>query len=78
MTRMNQSYGINPLRYFSQGLAGLMGLCINFSRNAALSAVMFIVFLGPMLDMGLITTFTVDIYPTHLRFASTDPRITVL
>ncbi|KAG7310169.1 hypothetical protein JYU34_004721 [Plutella xylostella] len=43
------------------------GLCLNYSSQLPLSALLFAVYLSPVLGMGIITSFSVDIYPTHLR-----------
>ncbi|XP_028026091.1 putative transporter svop-1 [Bombyx mandarina] len=50
-----------------QIIAGLSGLCVNLSSIKWLSAIFFVIFLLAILNFGLLTTYSVDIFPTYVR-----------
>lgn len=60
-------FGKKRLLIWIQVLAGISGICVNFSTNWFLSVVLFVVLIMSNLNFGVATTFTVDIYPTYLR-----------
>ncbi|XP_031762918.2 putative transporter svop-1 isoform X1 [Galleria mellonella] len=50
-----------------QLFAGVSALCLNLSYNWILSAILFVVFIAGNLNFGLLSTFSVDLFPTYVK-----------
>ncbi|XP_063387489.1 putative transporter svop-1 isoform X2 [Cydia fagiglandana] len=50
-----------------QIITGTAGICINFSRSWAVTAVIFMAFIANCLNFAVLTTFSVNIFPTYLK-----------
>lgn len=55
------------LLIFYNGVTGISGLLLPFIYSNAISAVLFFIFVLNLLCMGIMTSFTVELYPTYLR-----------
>ncbi|XP_052758139.1 synaptic vesicle glycoprotein 2B-like isoform X2 [Galleria mellonella] len=51
----------------TQLFAGVSALCLNLSYNWILSAILFVVFIAGNLNFGLLSTFSVDLFPTYVK-----------
>lgn len=50
-----------------QIITGTAGICINFSSSWAVTAVIFMAFIANCLNFAVLTTFSVNIFPTYLK-----------
>ncbi|XP_063547963.1 putative transporter svop-1 isoform X2 [Cydia strobilella] len=50
-----------------QIITGTAGICINFSSTWVVTAVIFMAFIGNCLNFAVLTTFSVNIFPTYLK-----------
>ncbi|CAG9787471.1 unnamed protein product [Diatraea saccharalis] len=50
-----------------QFVAGLGAVCLNFSTQWILSGFLIIVFIAGMINFGMITSVSVDLFPTHVK-----------
>ncbi|XP_059054635.1 synaptic vesicle glycoprotein 2B-like [Achroia grisella] len=50
-----------------QVFAGVSALCLNFSYSWILSAILFVGFISGTLNFGLLSSFSVDLFPTYVK-----------
>ncbi|VVD05257.1 unnamed protein product [Leptidea sinapis] len=59
--------GRKRLLIILQICSGIAGICLNFTHNYILIALLFTTYITSAVNFGFLGTFTVDIYPTYVK-----------
>ncbi|RVE43385.1 hypothetical protein evm_011970 [Chilo suppressalis] len=60
-------FGRRRLIIIVQFIAGIGGICLNSSKLWQLSGLLLFVFIAGILNFGMVTTVSVDLFPTHVK-----------